>query len=311
MFCSTIIPTIARPSLQRSIQSLLDQDFSSDNYEIIIVNDSGKSLEVSNWNQSEQIKIINTNKHKESVARNAGAAIAVGYYLHFLDDDDWVAPNFLSALWELSQRSQSALLFGAAQLVDGQGNNLFKLDNPLFGNCFIQVMAGEWISLQASIINTEAFFTIGGFNQLITASEDNDLIRRLALNYDLASTSKVIAYKVMDRAKSTTDWSVHSSQSRWGRELILDQTGVFKRLQDSIQQCKSNRSYWYGKCVRLFLTSTYWNISNRRFLKALSRLFFGLFNSVLSGYHLFSIEFLRAVFRPHISIPFWKKVLPD
>ena len=197
------------------------------------------------------------------------------------------------------------MLFGAAQLVDGQGNNLFKLDHPLNGNCFIQVIAGEWISLQASIVKTEAFFRIGGFNQLISASEDNELIRKLALNYDLESTSEVVAFKVMDRAKSTTDWSVHSSQSRWGRELILDQTSVFNRLQDSIQQCKGNRSYWYGKSVRLFLTSSYWNISNRRLFKSISRFLFAISNFFLSGYHIFSIEFWRAIFRPHISIPFW------
>lgn len=311
MFCSTIIPTIGRSTLQRAVQSLLDQDFSFDDFEVIIVNDSGRLLDKSSWKQSENIRIINTNQHERCVARNVGAAISNGDYLHFLDDDDWVVPNFLSALWELSQRSQAAMLFGAAQLVDGQGNNLFKLDHPLFGNCFIQVMAGEWIPLQSTIINNEAFFRIGGFNQLITGPEDNELIRRIALNYNLTSTSEIVAYKVMDRSESTTDWAGYSCQSRWARELILDHPRVFKRLQDSIQQCKSNRSYWYGKSVRLFLTSSYWNISNRRFLIALSRLLFGLFNSVLSGYHIFSIEFLRAVFRPHISIPFWKKVFPE
>jgi len=311
MFCSTIIPTIARPSLQRSVQSLLDQDFSSDNYEIIIVNDSGKSLELSNWKQYENIRIINTNQHDCCIARNCGAAISNGDYLHFLDDDDWLAPNFLSTLWELSQRSQAAMLFGAAQLVDGQGNHLKKLNHKLTGNCFIQVMAGEWIPLQASIIKKEVFFRIGGFNQLITGPGDSDLIRRIGLNYDLASTSEIVAYKVMNRSASTGDWAGYPFQSRWARELILDQPSVFNRLQDSILQCKSNRSYWYGKSVRLFLTSSYWNISNRRLFKSFSRFLFAIFNFCFSGYHIFSIEFWRAIFRPHISVPFWKKVSID
>jgi hypothetical protein len=42
------------------------------------------------------------------------------------------------------------------------------------------VMAGEWIPLQASLIEAKTFFTVGGFNPLITGPEDIDLLRRIA-----------------------------------------------------------------------------------------------------------------------------------
>jgi len=44
MFCSTIIPTIGRATLARAVQSVLEQDFTAADYEVIIVNDSGKPL---------------------------------------------------------------------------------------------------------------------------------------------------------------------------------------------------------------------------------------------------------------------------
>jgi glycosyltransferase involved in cell wall biosynthesis len=44
MFCSVIIPTIGRTTLDRAILSVLNQDFSQDEFEVIVVNDSGQTL---------------------------------------------------------------------------------------------------------------------------------------------------------------------------------------------------------------------------------------------------------------------------
>ena len=46
MFCSTIIPTIGRPSLSRAVCSVLDQEFSHDDFEVIVVSDSRKPLPI-------------------------------------------------------------------------------------------------------------------------------------------------------------------------------------------------------------------------------------------------------------------------
>ena len=47
-----------------------------------------------------------------AVWRNAGATVAQGRYLHFLDDDDWLEQGALQALWELSQQRDAAWLYG-------------------------------------------------------------------------------------------------------------------------------------------------------------------------------------------------------
>ena len=81
MFCSVIIPTIGRAAVTRAVQSIIDQTFTADDYEIIVVNDSGKPLPAADWQQLEQIQVITTNRRERCVARNAGAAIARGKYL--------------------------------------------------------------------------------------------------------------------------------------------------------------------------------------------------------------------------------------
>src|SRR6185503_20285902 len=102
MFCSTVIATIGRPTLKGAVTSLLEQAFTVDDFEIIVVNDSGRPLPDEAWQASPKVKIIETNRRERSVARNTGAALATGRYLHFLDDDDWLFPNALQTFWNLS-----------------------------------------------------------------------------------------------------------------------------------------------------------------------------------------------------------------
>jgi glycosyltransferase involved in cell wall biosynthesis len=119
MFCSIIIPTIGRDTLARAVASVLNQTLTADSFEVIIVNDSGRPLPPAAWQQHEQVRVLTTNRHERSVARNAGAAIAKGRYLGFLDDDDWLLPDALSHFWELAQQKPTAVwLYGGIQIVD-------------------------------------------------------------------------------------------------------------------------------------------------------------------------------------------------
>ena len=85
VFVSTIIPTIGRETLSSAVQSVIDQQPSSAEFEIIVVNDSGQPLPKMIWIDTPNLQIIDTNHRERSVARNTGAAIARGKYLHFLD----------------------------------------------------------------------------------------------------------------------------------------------------------------------------------------------------------------------------------
>ena len=80
---STIIPTVGRATLSHAVQSVIDQQLYGEEVEIIVVNDSGQPLPKMSWMDAPNLQIIDTNHRERSVARNAGAAIARGKYLHF------------------------------------------------------------------------------------------------------------------------------------------------------------------------------------------------------------------------------------
>ncbi|MCX6049590.1 MAG: glycosyltransferase family A protein [Chloroflexi bacterium] len=296
IFCSTIIPTIGRTTLTRAVNSVLSQVLTTDNFElgdfeIIVVNDSGKPLPEMAWQTSPRVKIIHTNGRERSVARNTGAALARGAYLHFLDDDDWMLPGALESLRMLaSAHPQAAWLYGAAQVVDRADKLLIQLHYNLRGNCFVQTMAGEWIPLMASLIKVADFFAIGGFNPLVTNAEDIDLLRRIALRGDIMGTSTLVTCIGLGAENSTTEHGRHTEFSRWAREKILNEPGAFTRLYAS-----ADNSLWVGRLVRIYLTSVLWNLQHKNFATAVERTALGLAGILAANRHLGSPDFWRAL----------------
>jgi glycosyltransferase involved in cell wall biosynthesis len=299
MFSSTIIPTVGRVTLARAVNSVLSQTFDQGDSEVIVVNDSGKPLPWQDWHSSDQVQIIDTHRRERSVARNAGAAIARGEYLHFLDDDDWLFPDALCHFWQLSQNEQAAWYYGSSQLVERNGSKLIQLQHGIQGNCFLQAMAGEWIPLQSSLIQAKLFHRLGGFSALITGPEDIDLFRRICLYGNVAETSGLIATIERGEEDSTTNYKQHPVQSRRAREQILDDPLAFHRMKES-----ATSGYWLGRMLRIYFTSTIWNLQQKRLAIAASRLASGLAVIVLSHFRICSLSFWNALLKPYQSPTF-------
>lgn len=271
IFCSCIIATVGRETLSRAVESVLSQSLDGDEFEIIAVNDSGKPLPHRAWQASERVQVVHTNRRERSVARNTGASVARGRYLHFLDDDDWIADGAYRRLWELSQHTNAAWLYGMTRLLDRQDDPTILLKHDLNGNQLLAVMAGEWIPLQASLIDRRTFFRIGGFNPLLAGPEDIDLLRRILLKGELAETHHLVAHVIRGDAGSTTDYDRHASMSRRAREDILDANGVFQRMAASAKD-----AFWQARLLRIYLTSMIWNLQHRRIFSAFSRAMYAL-----------------------------------
>lgn len=308
MFCSTIIPTVNRPSLMRAVNSVLQQDFPTYAFEVIVVNDSGQPLAEADWQHSTQVRVIETNRRNRSVARNAGAAIAKGTYLHFLDDDDWMLPGAYAAFWDLSCRSQAAWLHGAFQFVDDSGNFLREVALNMTGDCFAQLMAGEWIPLQASFIQADSFFPVGGFaplSSLLGGSEDIHLSRMIGHGFTLAFTPTPVAVIRRGIESSTTDYSNLFDQLRQSREKGLNLPGSFSRMHSSASELGEDSAYWKGYIVYLYLVSMFHNLfRQRRFFTALSRGLYAVAAFFLAGKDVFRSSFWRGIREKYISPSF-------
>lgn len=293
MFCSTVIPTINRPTLSRAVRSVLSQDFAAADFEVIVVNDSGQHLPDTEWQHCQRVHVIDTNRRERSVARNTGAAIAKGRYLHFLDDDDVLLPDALRAFWNLSEEAQDATwLYGSYQTVDNDGHRLAEFHPELQGNIFAHLISGESIPLQASLLRQEYFYAAGTFDPLITGVEDRDLGRRIALRGTAVYTSVVVAQIRIGEQGSTTRWNTLVDDDRWGRERALRNRDAMVRLRSSPLS-----PYWHGRVSRAYFASALWNLRRKHIVAAASRARAGL---AFAGGHVLFPDFwngLRAKVR--------------
>lgn len=119
LFLSIVIPVYnAEKYLQECLDSCLNQDFPSEQYEIICVNDGStdSSLEILlNYEKKyNNVVVVNQSNKGVSTARNIGIETAKGEYIWFIDADDYIPDGFLKELYEKYYcKDYDMVLFGA------------------------------------------------------------------------------------------------------------------------------------------------------------------------------------------------------
>lgn len=121
--------------VERAIRSAMDQSFSNDNYEIIVVNDASedRTKEILE-NYEEDCRIFNLEKNVGlSAARNFGIKKAKGQFVVFLDADDYIHRDllYIQHLYLCENNSIDAVSVDYYQ-VDDRGNHIKHLNAEKF-----------------------------------------------------------------------------------------------------------------------------------------------------------------------------------
>lgn len=290
MFCTTVIPTIGRSTLKRAVESVLNQQAAGVEFEVVVVNDSGKPLPEEDWQRDPRVRVIQTDHQERCVARNTGAAAARGIYINFLDDDDWLLPGFIANLQPVAGRDPEAVLvYGGALMIGIKTGSRLTLHCGCSGNCFAQMMGGDWVPFGGALIRADAFVKAGKFDTQITFGEDIDLMRRLALEGEFACTQEtVVAYE--REGESSTNNLAAIATARQQRERPLNDSRWFSRILAS-----ASSDYWKGRVVRVLLISVADNLRKGSVVRALGR-----------GIDV--ARFLAAA-RPHMTGPEFRKAV--
>lgn len=96
---SVIVPIYnVEPYLRHCIDSILSQTYH--NLEIILIDDGSTdcSGKIADSYQDPRIRVLHTDNHGLSTARNLGIGVANGEYLCFVDSDDWIEPELLNTV---------------------------------------------------------------------------------------------------------------------------------------------------------------------------------------------------------------------
>lgn len=129
MKLSIIVPVYnVEQYLEICLQSLYQQSFSTEYFEVIIVNDGStdNSMDIVKRYMEvyDNIKLIEQINQGLSVARNNGAMQAVGDYLLFVDSDDFILYDSISSLLSKAFDNDLDVLRAEYQNCDEDGNLL-------------------------------------------------------------------------------------------------------------------------------------------------------------------------------------------
>ena len=209
---SVVIPMYNKEqTIQRSVESVLqEQDIP---LEVVIVDDgsSDKSLAVVNQIKDPRVKLIKQFNRGPSAARNIGAANAQFNQLIFLDADDVLHPDCVRTQFENMQNSKCALTYVSFDVVDEQTleherteiiTARFNSENADF-EAPVDELAIRNIHSGCISISRELFATIKGFNESLRFMEITEFLLRALAKTDRVYISKsVLTHKYEDLENS-------------------------------------------------------------------------------------------------------------
>ncbi len=293
---SSIVPTVGREHLRKSLESILTQDLEGIDHDVIVLNDSDAPLPDGLLPDDDRIRTTSTGKSRMGcgTVRNVGAVLATGRYLHFFDDDDLMLPGAFQAFRRtLEHHPDARWIHGCVERVTRSGDFIDRLPQTLEGNVLAALLSGEWFPLQASLVRSDLFFEAGGFDPRYPTSEDMDLMMRMSLRSDLVRVPELVFRYSEGMEESASPRSMDVEYLLEAHETIFDQPDALRRALAS-----ATSVYWRAQLVRNYLISVKRNARAGAYGKLGLRLLQAGQVVVRSGLDSLRPAFWRSVFAP-------------
>ncbi|MBL8295752.1 MAG: glycosyltransferase [Bryobacterales bacterium] len=224
---SVVVPTHNRPGpLRGCLEALANQDFSSDRFEVVVVDDGSTGPPVSQVVEEFQsrcrIRLFVQRQSGPSEARNNGAAAAQGDYLAFTDDDCAPAQDWLSALEARLAQNPNAGIGG--QTINALTDNRYAASSQALIDYLYAYYNGSrkgarFFTSNNLALPAEQFRELGGFDTTYTraAAEDRELCSHwLHRGYRLVHAPEARVYH-RHQMSAADFWRQHFNYGRGAR----------------------------------------------------------------------------------------------
>lgn len=187
---SVVIPTHNRARLlERALRSVSSQTFTD--FEAIVVDDGSTDAtqQILASRHPFPCRVFSHERAKGvAAARNRGVVEATGEFVVFLDDDDELRPNALRRIHDRTRASRLDFLWGGRRIreLDSRGrlvatrqDDWSTVPYTVRGSGVLPYVL-ETAASSAFAIRRAVLGAIGGFDEQLPASEDRDLLIKLA-----------------------------------------------------------------------------------------------------------------------------------
>ena len=184
---SVIIPTYNRRAMVReAIESVLAQSVRE--FELIVIDDGstdGTAEELARLGDAIRVERI---EHRgPAAARNRGVEMARAPLIAFLDSDDLWAPNKLERQLAFMRANPGCAISQTNEIWirNGRRVNPGLRHRKRAGDIFIDSLRTCLISMSATMMRTDLFRSLGGFDEIMDAAEDYDLWLRILIDHEV------------------------------------------------------------------------------------------------------------------------------
>jgi len=206
----------ARPFIEESIRSVLNQDYS--NIELIVVDDGSEdgSPEVAEQ-FGNRVKVLRQNNAGPAAARNRGIAAASGDFIAFLDADDvWLPGKVAMQVQYLQGHPDVGVVFSGFLRWYPQPDGSFlpppvpvNLGSPLelvlehSGWIYTTLLLDNVIHVITAMIRRSVIEKVGNFDESLRTGEDYDFWLRVSRQFRADKFDRTLAYYRMHAASTT------------------------------------------------------------------------------------------------------------
>lgn len=180
---SIVIPTRNRPESLRQCLRRLGSDPTRPTMEVLVVDDDPAGSAVDVCAETDGIILLSQAGQGAANARNAGATVARGRWLVFLDDDCFPRPGWLDGLLTSCQHDHSLLVAG--RMVNALPTNPFAQATQELLDFLHEVDNGSngsvrFVASSNLAVSRDSFLRLGGFDPSypVAGGEDRDFCAR-------------------------------------------------------------------------------------------------------------------------------------
>jgi glycosyltransferase involved in cell wall biosynthesis len=169
---------------------------SASNLELIVVDDGSTDKTETVATRFRNVKYLRQDNAGLSKARNAGLNASGGQFIAFLDADDRLLPHALATgIRKLDGCPDYAFAAGGFRHIDEKGETLSLKKAPIMqGARYSNLLRLNVVQMHGAVLyRREILKAIGGFDEMLLASEDYDVYLRLARRYQFVQYEDIIA----------------------------------------------------------------------------------------------------------------------
>ena len=185
---SVIIPLYNKePIIERSLQSVLSQDY--DDFEVVVVNDGStdRSADIVRSINDPRIRLIEQENGGPSKARNTGTKNARGEWILFLDADDELLPGALNYFSQRTTTVSDADMFLGEVIIEKSSKDILtkKYREGFVGNIFRSHVYGLLYQCSGSTLYRKSICEANLFDERIRRYEDLERLFKLYRKHTL------------------------------------------------------------------------------------------------------------------------------